>query len=194
MDIGTISIALGFAAGATQLAGYWVYNKECSEKISTGSWSIWAFAGLLDLASYFVFTGDWVKNILPAVCAAAAFGTFCYAYVRKRLSWPDKVDRTFMGVDVVITVLWYFTSAVVANLLYQVSTVLSFLPMYRGQLSGREVEKPRPWIIWTLAYILFTASVSLRLERWEELAYPLSHVAVHMVTALIAIAKQRSVR
>jgi hypothetical protein len=194
MDIITISIVLGFAAGAVQLAGYWVYNQGAGEKINTGSWSIWALAGIVDLASYSALTSDWVVTIHPAVCAVAAIGTFYWAFLHKRFSRPDKTDWLFVGVDGAITVLWYFTNAVLANLLYQVSAVLSFLPMYRGQLSGREVEKPLPWLIWTFAYSLLTASVLLRLERWEALAYPLSHVAMHMVVALIAIAKQRSSR
>ena len=194
MDIVTISIVLGFMAGATQLVGYWVYNKGAGDKINTGSWSIWALAGTVDFVSYFAVTGDWVVNILPAVCAVAAIGTFCYAIARKRFSWPDKVDWLFVGVDGMITVVWVFTNAVFANLLYQVSAVLSFLPMYRGQLSGKEREKSLPWLIWTLAYSLLTASVFLRLERWEELAYPLSHVAIHFIVALIANVKSRSLR
>ncbi|MFA6445980.1 MAG: hypothetical protein WCW14_01890 [Candidatus Paceibacterota bacterium] len=194
MDIKTISIVLGFAAGAMQLVGYVVYNKGAGDKINTGSWSIWAIAGVVDLVSYFALTGDWVVNILPAVCAVAAIGTFWYAVVRKRFSWPDKIDWAFVGADGAITVIWVFTNAVVANLLYQVSAVLSFIPMYRGLLSGKEKEKPLPWIIWTVAYSLLTASVLLRLERWEELAFPVSHVAVHLVVALIAIAKLRSSR
>ncbi len=194
MDIVTISIALGFAAGAIQLVGYWVYNKGANGKINTGSWSMWALAGVIDFASYFALTGDWVINILPAVCAVAAIGTFCLAIARKRFSCPDKTDWAFVGVDGVITVVWYFTNAVVANLLYQVSAVLSFLPMYRGQLAGREVEKPLPWIIWTVAYTLLTAAVILRLERWEELVYPVSHAVVHLGVVLIAVTKQRSSR
>ncbi len=195
MDIITVSIILGFAAGAMQLLGYWVYDRSAGEKINTGSWSIWALAGVVDLASYFALTGgDWVVNILPAVCALAAVGTFCYAIVLKRFSWPDKVDWGFMGVDGVITVAWVFTSAVLANLLFQVSSVLSFVPMYRGLLSGREKEKPLPWLIWTVAYSLLSVAVFLRLERWEELVYPLSHIATHFAVVLIVVVKLRSAR
>ena len=194
MDVVRLSIALGFAAGAVQLAGYWVYNRGANGRINTGSWSIWALAGIIDLASYFALTGDWVVNILPAVCAVAAIGTFCLAVARKRFSFPDKTDLTFVGIDGIVTVIWYFTNAVTANLLYQVSTILSFIPMYRGQRSGRENEEPLPWVIWTFAYSLLAIAVSLRLHRWEELAYPLTQVAVHAVVAVIAIVKQRSSR
>jgi len=188
MDIVTISIVLGFTAGATQLYGYWVYNRVAGDKINTGSWSMWA------LASYFAVTGDWVVNILPAVCAIAAIATFCYAIARKRFRWPDKADWTFVGANGVITVIWIFTNAILANLLYQVNTILSFIPMCRGLLSGREKEKALPWLIWALAYSILTWSVLLRFHRWEELAYPLSHVAIHIVVAMIVIFKFRSSR
>ncbi|MFA5942102.1 MAG: hypothetical protein WC798_00300 [Candidatus Paceibacterota bacterium] len=186
MGITEISVVLGFAAGAVQLVGYFIYNRGAGEKINTGSWSIWALGGIVDLASYSVLTGDWVKNILPAACAVAAISTFCYAIVKKRFSWPDKTDWAFVGADGAVTVIWAFTNVVIASLLYQVSTVLSFLPMFRGQLAGREVERPLPWLIWTLAYSLLLVSVLLRLKRWEELAYPTSHLAVHLATFLIA--------
>jgi hypothetical protein len=194
VDVVTISIALGFAAGAVQLVGYWVYNKEANGRINTGSWSIWALAGIIDLASYSALTGDWVVNILPSVCAVAAIGTFCLAVARKRFNFPDKMDLVFVGVDGMITVVWYFTNTAFANLLYQASTILSFIPMYRGQLSGRENEEPLPWVIWTFAYSLLAVSVALRLHRWEELAYPLTNVVVDAVVVLITLAKQRSSR
>lgn len=188
-----ISVALGIFAGVVQLLGYWVYNKRSAGKINTGSWSIWVIGGTVDLVSYFVLTaGDWVVNILPIVCTLAAIGTFCYALVRRRFGWPDKIDWLFVGVDGVITVVWFFTNVVVANLLYQVSTVLSFIPMYRGQISGREKEQPLPWLIWTLAYALLVASVSLRSQRWEEMMYPLTHVVVCLVVVLISLVKQKS--
>lgn len=188
-----LSVALGVMAGVVQLLGYFIYNRRSAEKINTGSWSIWALGGIVDLASYFVLTsGDWVINILPIVCCLAAISTFCYALIKKRFSWPDRADWLFVGVDGVVTIVWYFTNAVTANLLYQISTVLSFIPMYRGQISGRENEQPLPWLIWTLAYALLVASVSLRSQRWEEMMYPLTHVVVCLIVVLISLVKQKS--
>ncbi len=189
MDIVTISIVLGFTAGAIQLVGYIVYNKVAGDKINTGSWSMWAIAGIVDLASYIAVTGDWVKNILPAVCAFAAISTFVYAYVRKRLSWPDKLDWVFVGADGAITVVWVMTNAVLANILYQATAVLSFVPIYRGIISGREREHLWPWVIWTLAYSFLTASVYLRLARWEELVYPVTHIVIHAIVVVLVLIK-----
>lgn len=194
MDLEKISIVFGLSAGAVQLIGYIVYNYSAGEKINTGSWSMWALAGIIDFTSFFALTGDWVVSFLPAVCGLAAFATFVYAIVRKRFSWPDRTDSAFVGVDAVITAIWYFTNVVVANLLYQISTVASFIPLCRGLLSGREEEKLSPWLIWSLAYSLLTVSVLQRIDRWNELvqlAYPISHVAVHLVVAVIIIVQLR---
>jgi hypothetical protein len=182
MNIETTSIIFGISAGAVQLVGYVVYNWRASGKINTGSWSMWALAGLLDFASYFALTkGDWVVNILPAVCGVAALGTFIYALLKGRHDWPDRLDQTLIGVDIGITAVWYYSNEVVANLLYQLTNIFSFTPMYRGLLAGREVEKLAPWLIWTAAYILLTVSATLRLDRWEELVYPISHAITHLI-------------
>jgi len=187
------SVALGIMAGVVQLLGYWLYHKKAGGKVNTGSWLIWALGGSVDLASYFVLSGgDWIINILPIVCTLAALSTFVFCLVQRRFGWPDKTDWLFVGVDGVVTVVWYFTNAVTANLLYQVSTVLSFIPMYRGQLSGREKEEPLPWLVWALAYTLLIASVSLRSGRWEELMYPITHVIVHLLVVLFALVKKQS--
>ena len=194
MGIEQISVTFGIAAGVTQLIGYWVYGKGANGKINTGSWSIWALGGIIDLVSFFAITGDWVVNILPAVCALGSIGTFCYAIKRRRFSWPDKVDCMFVGVDGMITVVWFFTNAVLANLLYQVSTILSFVPMWRGLIAEREKEEPLPWLIWMFAYSLLTVSVSLRLKRWEELAYPLRYGVLCFIVVLIVTIKQQKSR
>lgn len=199
MDLEKISIVFGLLAGAVQLIGYIVYNYGAGEKINTGSWSIWAIGGAIDFASFFVLTeGDWVVSFLPAICGLAAFCTFLYAIIRKRFSWPDRTDWAFVGADGLITAIWYFTNVVIANLLYQISTVASFIPLCRGLLTGKEKEKLFPWLIWSLAYSLLTVSVLQRVEKWNELvqlAYPISHVAVHLiVVAIIIVQLQKSAR
>jgi hypothetical protein len=63
--------------------------------------------------------------------------------------------------------------------------------MCHGMISGKEKEHPLPWFIWTTAYIIFTVSVSIRLQRWEELVYPLSNALPCLVVSIIAIHKRQ---
>ncbi len=170
-----------------QLFGYWWYNTRSKQKINTGSWAIWGLGGVVDLVSYFALTHDWVVNILPAVCAFAAVATFGYAVVKKRFSPLERLDYLFLSADAGITVTWFFTNVVVANLLFQVSTVISFVPMIHGLIQKTDQEQPEPWLIWASAYTLLTFSVLLRLERWEDLVYPVSHVITHLIVAFVAL-------
>lgn len=191
MSLEQFTLALGIAAGGFQLIGYYVYLRV-TKNANTGSWAIWTFGAILDVISYASITDDWVKNILPVVCALACIFTFCYLLKKGRFGWPDKVDWVFLTSDTAITIVWWqWATAVVANLLYQASTVLSYIPMIRGQLSGREPEKPFPWVLWTIAYALYTASVALRLDSWEELAYPGVHLLTSVVVLWIALAKRK---
>lgn len=192
MDMVTVSVIFGLAAGVTQLVGYLIYNWTANGKINTGSWSIWALGGGIDLVSYYAITdGDWVVNALPAACAAGAVLTFLHALARKRFEKPDVTDWVFVGLDGAITIVWTYTNAVTANLLYQASNISSFIPLVRGLLAGNEKEEPLPWMVWTLAYSLLSVSVILRYEIWEELAYPISHAIIHAVVYLIIVEKRR---
>jgi hypothetical protein len=169
-----------------QLFGYWVYVAT-AEKPNTGSWAIWTFSAIVDFASYAVMTQDWVKNILPAACALACIVTFVYCLFRGKFTKLDRTEWVFFGLDSSITVTWAFTSATVANLLFQASTVISFIPIIRGLQMGKDREHYLPWLIWTVAYFLFLISVTLRLQDWTELAYPVSHVITHFVVLMIAL-------
>lgn len=187
-----LSVLLGLLAAGTQLWGYGSYVKRV-EKPNTASWSIWTIGAFLDLASYFEMTHDWVKNILPVVCALACMGVFAYALVRKRFKRLSRLDWVFVALDGLITVWWLMNKdATHANLLYQASTLASFVPIISGVLRSTEDERPRPWLIWSAAYALFLLSVALRHPRVEELAYPCVNLVCHAVMYGTVSYKRRS--
>ena len=183
MDFQEISLALGIAAGVTQLVGYYVYARLTPHS-NIGSWSIWTFSAVLDLAAYaYVTREDLVKDILPVACLIGSISLFGFMVWKGRFGWPDRCDWGFFGLDLVFTVAWYFTNATVATLLYQVSTVLSFVPIARAELKEKDPEMrehPVPWLIWTVAYLLMLASVAMRHPEPAELAYPIVHAGVHL--------------
>jgi hypothetical protein len=190
-----LSVLLGFAAGATHLIAYWVYIRTSSEKINTGSWTLWVLGGIVELSSYFFLTHDATKNILPIACAMGAVVTYGYAHVRKQFEPLTSEDKFFIGIDVGITLFWFLSSsALAANLLYVGSSILSFIPMLLGLARNKEQEQPLPWLIWSIAYLLFTVSVAMRLNRPEELVYPISCLVLHISVFVIAFMKQRPAR
>lgn len=184
-----ISVLIAIVSGLLQLLGYAVYNYLTHKgdiKPNSASWAIWTFGSLVNLMSYAYLTQDWVKDILPIACSAACFITFAVCLCRGQFGRLDKRDWIIVAVDCGITVIWFFTSATEANLLYQVTTVLSFVPIIIGIRDGTDKENWQPWVIWTFAYLLFGISVFMRLNHPAELAYPVTCFVVHCITAYLS--------
>jgi hypothetical protein len=137
-------------------------------------------------------TGVWWKDLVPMAFAVGSVVTFGLALVRKRFEWPDFSDWTIVALDTAITIWWCSVgSATGANLFYQVSTVMAFVPMYRGLLRGTEEERPLPWALWSMSFAFFLLSASLFSPRWEEWAFPVVGLGTHMAVFVIALRKAR---
>lgn len=197
MSAGYISIILGIASGMIQLFGYVIYLKLNKGDTNAGSWLIWTLSAGIDLYSYdYITKGDLIKEILPITCAVACIVTFMCLLVRGHFRMPDKTDWRLISFDTLISIVWWqnLVSAIAANIMLQVTTLMSAVPMIRGIISGKEEENPIPWAIWSTAYMLQTGSVILRLDHWSELAYPVSNAISHLAILYAAVQMQRSPR
>lgn len=186
----TPSVCVGIVAGLLQFLGYFLYVRSVRKSGITpnaSSWAIWAFGGLLNLFSYNQLVGgDLVKEILPFVCSLSAIFSFLLFWKEGYMCWPDKWNWLILTVDCLITVYWAITGSDEANLLYQVGTVISFFPIYRGIWNGTEKEESLPWIVWTIAYGLLCLTVFMRWEKWQDVVYPGVCLIVHFITAVLA--------
>ena len=138
----------------------------------------------LDAWSYGeMMQGRLMDNIIPLCFAAGSVFTFVNAIVQRRFSFPDAPDIFVIFLDLLITGAWraqvIVPDATSANLLYQFTTVLAFVPMYRGLASGREKETLWPWIFWTGAYAVFFFIVDLSEVQAEAAVYPLVGLITH---------------
>ena len=185
----TPSMCVGIVAGLLQFLGYVLYIRGVRKLGTTpnaSSWAIWAFGGLLNLFSYNQLVGDLVKEILPFVCSLCCIGSFLFFWKRGSMRWPDKSDWAILAVDCLITVYWFVTGSSEANLLYQVGTVISFIPICRGMLKKTDREEPLPWVVWALAYATLCLTVIMRWQKWEDLVYPGVCLVLHFITAVLA--------
>jgi hypothetical protein len=179
------SVALNIFAAVLVLAAFLLYNRG-SGKISTGTWFILATSDLLDFGSYFEMTGhDLAKNAVPLCFAVGSVLTFLYALKRGRFACPDKTDIAIVALDLLILWAWLDSETVTsveANLAYQATTILAFVPMYRGLAKGTEQETVAPWALWTAAFGFFLLAHVLALAPWQEGVFPfvglLTHAAV----------------
>lgn len=177
-EILTIFIAL------TLLLGYFVYYRsvERGVKPNTTLWTLWALGSLLDLWSYAVLSGDWQKNILPLTCTVACLVLFVHFFRNGRFRKLTKQNYVIISADICALILWYLTdSALVANIALQISTILSFIPIYKEIYDENENETLLPWAIWSVTYALDIILVVLRWEKWGDLAYPGVNFVLHFL-------------
>ena len=187
------AILLGFLAAGMQLVGYFLYWKSSRSGETNSnpvSWLIWTYGSLISLGTYSQMTGDWVKSLLPIACAVACVFICFQVFRQNGLGKLDRFDYVVLGLDLVVTVVWYFVGPMPANLLDQGSTIVSFFPLIRGMVKGINKEAQAPWLIWTIAYLLLGVTVVMRYDKWEDLAYPVVCAVMHMIIWVIALIKR----
>lgn len=177
-------ILLGVIIALTQLAGYYYYYLSVKSGVrpNTTSWTIWTLGSILDLASYMALTGDWVKNLLPMACTFASVVMYVHFLSRGKFQKLSTENILMICADVFATIMWYVTdSALVGNLLLQVSTIISFVPIIKEVYDDDENETPLPWLIWSAAYFMDVILVGLRWEKWGDMVYPATCLVLHLL-------------
>lgn len=178
------------------LLAFWDYNAR-DGKINTASWLLWVIGDVLEAGSYFIMTGqDLLKNAIPIAFAFGSCITFVVALGRRRFGIPDVQDRVIMGVDIAITAGWWqhYLSAVGANIMFVATEVISFIPLYRGILTGREREYALPFVFWALADGLFLAAVFSLSHTWEEMVYPTVALFAHLLVVVCIAVRNKNER
>lgn len=190
MGLDIVQTAASWLAAVLILVAFLLYNRGGGH-INTGTWVILAIGDSLDFGSYFDMTGqDLLKNVVPFFFAVGSVLTFSYAFWKRRFTFPDKIDITVILLDLAIMVAWFRMESVTsteANLAYQATTILAFIPMYRGLMRGSEKETVAPWALWTLAYVLFILTHSLSNGPWEEGVYPIVGLITHAIVMGFAL-------
>lgn len=187
----TLSITFGVLAGLLQLVAYGIYSWHVLHdriKPNAASWSIWALGAVLETVSYVFVTGDWVKNILPVVCALSAVTLFVFCVSKGKFSGLTSWEWVLTVMDMAALLIWWFSqSATYANFLLVFTAVLSFIPLFVHTWNNPASENALPWGLWSLAYLLMTFTVLMRWEKPEDLVYPLTFLVLHLVIAVAAV-------
>lgn len=181
-------ILLGVIIALTQIAGYYFYYLSVKNGVrpNTTMWSIWAFGSLLNFFSYAQLSGDWVKDVLPLACSLACIVLYVHMLSRGRFQKLTKSDWAIVSADMIAVIIWFATdSALVANIAFQVGTIISFIPVYKEVYDEEENEKQLPWLVWSSAYFLDIVLVGLRYEKWGDLVYPVVNFGLHFLMWLL---------
>jgi hypothetical protein len=208
-------ICIGIIAAMLQACGYLSYYK-LTEKPNAASWLIWFYGNALMLVSYTSFTHvTWIES-LPILCAILNIAIVILFFIQKKFTWPDKTEWLFVGVDILITLLWFVLTHVpsIANFYHQTcgirlscdvfihilllgSAIVSFVPILRQTLHNADDEHPRPWLFWSMAYAVWLVAEILHRDvdksvEWWSVLYPTVYFGLHVAMAMIVTYKKQS--
>lgn len=186
-----MDIALGFLAGMLHVLAFGIYNKKMFEGRSqpnTATWSLWAVLTALNMASYYVASGDWVMSLLPSLSSVACILTFCFAVWKRKLKGIDVWDCMALVIGLISALVWWlYQSAAYASLVMQAAIFVSFIPTYRDVWKDAKKETPLPWCIWSIAYVVGIVVVMIRWKgRVIDLVYPVNCLFLHAGIASIS--------
>ncbi|KPJ85781.1 hypothetical protein AMJ57_01930 [Parcubacteria bacterium SG8_24] len=192
-----LGFIFGWTSFAVHLLAFLVFNWKTARgqaRPNTATWTIWSFVTILNCASYFVMSGDWIKALQPLAGALACTGTLLFALSRGRLERPGRFDLAVLAVSLVSAIVWFvWRQAAFANLVLQAAFVISFIPTLKDVWRAPQKESPLPWFMWGAAYLLLIAAVCV---RWSghipDLVYPLNSFFWHALVGVLALRRSRT--
>jgi len=98
------TIVLGISAGLMHVFAFAIYNKQMlqgTSKPNSATWILWTFLTVLNVSSYAVMSGDWVKTILPLASSIACILTFLFSLYKGKLSRVDPWDGLALGIGII---------------------------------------------------------------------------------------------
>lgn len=176
-----LSEIFGVCATVTAMLVYVVYFRQTvngSSVPNPATISIWFGVSVLNTITYFQVVSENVWQVLiSAVFATSAFALLGYALYAGKFAKFGRVETAALAIAIASAIFWKISgNADIANLLLQVTLLISFVPVIAGLLRNRLRENPAAWMIAVAAYLFATASVLTDYNgNWVSLAYPIGN-------------------
>lgn len=182
-----IFLAVGVIVG---IISFYVYNSK-PDNISFATWFLFVLGDTAEAGSFFVMTeAELMKNAIPIMFAVGSALTFVIAIRRRQVGWPSLGDLAVVSVDLLITFGWWKNrlNAAGANIMFVLTEFISFIPVCKDILIGKERPYIAPWLGWAVTDACFYAVVISLPHNKEEVVYPLLQMIAHLgVVACILI-------
>ncbi len=186
---------LGLIAGIVQLIGYvWYVQYVIQDKKrpgtgispNSGSWLIWAYGNGIVCWNYIIAGGlISLKEALPVLCSAGTLVCAILFLALRKFEKPSRFEIGILILDMLITWYWYQSGEhIVTQILLQLSVGISYVPIIRETKKDPGSERPGPWIVWTIAYVLLFAA-EFQGSFWKHV-YPLNYAFWCFVMALVS--------
>jgi hypothetical protein len=169
--------AIAIIAGLLNVFSGASYLRQVLRNESTpnpATWLIWLVVTLLNSSTYFfVVSGNvwiWLASVATTVMV---FAIFIIAISKRKFTRLGKVEMISLFIAVCVGIFWRLTgNASVSNLALQVIFIISFIPTIYGILYKGALERPLPWFLAVVSYILQITNVFLTSVSLVALGFP----------------------
>lgn len=202
-------------ASLLQLSAYIVYIYTSDIEPEPLAWFMWGsttwIIALMEADSMILARSGWANVtsgekallVLPILCGCVSALIAFKCWRKGKISWPTEWQGQIAvvlgtGFSVLyIFALFLLRTGQIANdqhenivfwLLVMLSsvTIIEFTPIIRNTIKNPDDEKPVPWVIWTLAYVLLSCATYLETGITSLLVYPLLNVLLHSTMIMFA--------
>ncbi|MFA4846109.1 MAG: hypothetical protein WC654_06150 [Patescibacteria group bacterium] len=192
-----ITVVIGIVAVLIHLAGYTLYNIQAHRGHSTPnltSWGLWAFLAALSALTYSAFSHDLVTTSIFYAGTAAQIFTLLFALSTGKFTAPKREEYIVILLALIAIYIWWSDrNAGGANLVLLAATLLGGVPTILGVWRNPKLEKPVPWLLWSLAFLLTIVNVVLRGNGFAlNLAMPVAGLVLHGTVAILAFRRIQS--
>lgn len=193
----TLSDILALSASGVVMVVYATYLYQVVKGASTpnpATWIIWVTVSLLNAISFVQIADTWYQGLISVTMTVFVSVIFIYSLLKRKFTPLKRLEKGILVLTGIFGLIWLITgNERLANVLMQISLLASFWPTIQGLHLGTAKEKPLPWIIAVLAYLLIIISMILSYNgNWLAFVYPLLNGVIgNGIIAALALCKRQ---
>lgn len=197
----------GTAALFVHLIAYTIYARDIFRSAirpNLISWLMWLFGGLVEFFTYnAIQNAHWSTSALPLACVIGISVICVVTFIAQMRSNktstglvflpPERVDYFMVVFDATALLAWTIgIGAAIANFFAVGTSIITFIPIWRTTLQDPTGEKPLPWMLWSLAYVLMFLAVifSEGAGNAELYFYPVYYFLLHVVMVVLCLRRR----
>lgn len=176
-------------AALCHLYGYYLYNRTAIRKQNdpnAASWLVWAVMAILNALTYRAIT-DTVSALQFIVGSFASSASFLFMWYHGRFQKISRKEKTLLGVALIMLMVWkLFDAPAVANVIFAITFVFSFIPTYDGVTKNPHKETATPWVWWSVGFVLTIIGATIVNKPWYAFVTPVALLVCHASITVLA--------
>lgn len=185
---------LAILGGTFNAFAFWRYNKDVfvgGTRPNAATWFLWSLVTLVNATSYYGMNVDWATLVVMVSDTTLCTVTFLFLLFVGKFGRLSKDNWIVIWLSIGAVVLWKATSAKQGNMMAQLPMVLSFLPILKDTRSGKTIEDPWVWVLWTSSFVINFITVYFTWSHREDFVYPIVAIVMHATLLYYAFRGRR---